>query len=77
MNSKIIVIFIVALLLVGGVAYSTGVSKGKGDKKATESAAMMKQKDEDTAAMKRDEAAAMKKAESEAMHMAEGAAPAQ
>ncbi len=87
MNSKLVAIFIVLLILIGGGAYAAGVSKGKGDKMATENAAMMKQKEVDTASMKKDleadamkkkdQATAMKQAETDAMHKTDSIAPAQ
>lgn len=72
MSNKLIAIFIAALIVVGGAAYVVGVAEGQGDKKASESAAMMKQKDEDSAAMKLQEAAAMKKQDEAAAMKKEG-----
>ncbi len=87
MNTKLVAIFTAALIVVGGGAYAAGVSQGQGDKKAIERAAMMKQKEEDRAAMKKDvegdamkkkeEDAAMKKAEGDAMQKPETTTPAQ
>ncbi|CAN5381976.1 hypothetical protein BH10PAT3_BH10PAT3_8340 [soil metagenome] len=77
MNTKLIAIFVAALIVFSGGAYAVGVSQGKGDKKATESAAMMKQKEEDTAMMKKDaESAAMKKQDEAAAVKKEEAAKA-